>query len=78
MQDRRVKIPELLAIAATRGMLGFGLGLLVSERLRPRRRRTVGWTLFVLGAAATIPLAARVFRQTNHVPARRADIMMDG
>lgn len=74
MQDRRIKIPELALIAGTRGMLGFGLGLLLSERLRPRRRRTVGWTLFLIGAASTIPLAARLFRRShNHEPARGRD-----
>ena len=61
MQEHRVTLPELALIAGTRGMLGVGLGLLLSEQLASHRRRTVGWTLFAIGLASTIPLAARLF-----------------
>ena len=40
-----VAIPELALIAATRGMLGAGIGLLVADRIRRERRRAIGWTL---------------------------------
>jgi len=80
MQDRRIKIPELALVAGTRGILGVGLGLLISERLRPRRRRTIGWTLFLIGVASTIPIAARLFRwPRNHEPSRgRESAIMGG
>ena len=71
MREQSIKIPELAMIAATRGMLGVGIGLLISERLSRHRRSTVGWTLFVIGAVSTIPLAVRMFqRNRNHEPMR--------
>ena len=63
MKYVKVAPPTLAAIAATRGMLGVGVGLLLSKRLPRRRRDKVGWTLLGIGAASTIPLAIRVFRR---------------
>lgn len=60
---KRMDLPTLGAIAATRGMLGFGAGLLLSSRIPKERRRKVGWVLFGVGAASTIPLAARVLHR---------------
>jgi hypothetical protein len=54
-------IPEVAFIAATRGVLGFGMGLLLSDRIGGTRRRTVGWTLVAVGAVATVPAAMKVF-----------------
>ncbi len=54
-------IPTLASIAATRGLIGIGAGLLFGERLRRQRRRRVGMALLGLGVASTIPLALRVF-----------------
>jgi hypothetical protein len=59
MREHRITFPELAAIAATRGMLGVGIGLLTAERLRTHTRHTVGWTLLMIGAISTIPLALR-------------------
>ena len=56
-------MPTLGAIAVSRGMLGFGAGLLLSGRIPKERRRKVGWVLFGVGAASTIPLAARVLHR---------------
>ncbi len=53
-------LPLISLIAATRGMLGAGLGLLLAERLTARQRNVAGWTLFIVGAASTVPLASRV------------------
>ncbi|HEU0033645.1 MAG TPA: hypothetical protein VFQ53_23625 [Kofleriaceae bacterium] len=50
-------------VAATRGMIGLGIGLLLADRLDADRRRTVGASLLVVGALSTIPLAVRVFRR---------------
>lgn len=53
--------PTLVAVAATRGMMGVGAGILLAPRIERTRRRAVGLALFGLGLASTIPLAARVF-----------------
>jgi len=60
VQDLNVTIPELVAVALTRGLGGGGIGLMVSEYLMPRERRTVGWSLLALGALSTIPLGMRI------------------
>ena len=71
MREHRITILEIGLIAATRGMLGVGIGLLASERLRTSNRRTLGWTLFTIGAVSTIPLVvsqvmrARAIRGAN-------------
>ena len=53
--------PTLVSVAATRGMMGVGAGILLAPRIDRKRRRAVGLALFGLGLASTIPLAARVF-----------------
>ena len=63
MKTQEIALPVLAGIAATRGMLGVGVGLLLSGRIPRRRRRRLGWALVGLGAASTVPLAAIVFRQ---------------
>jgi hypothetical protein len=60
MRETRVSLPELAMIAATRGMLGVGVGLLIAERVGQERRRAVGATLLAIGALSTIPLALEV------------------
>jgi hypothetical protein len=54
-------------VAATRGMAGAGIGLLVSEYLRQETRRTLGWTLFAIGALSTIPIAMTLFEKRDEV-----------
>jgi len=61
MRSLLLTVPELAFIAATRGALGLGAGLLLSEKMSPSRRRTLGWSLFALGVATTIPAARTVF-----------------
>ncbi len=56
MKTYNVSVPEIGIIAATRGMAGAGIGLLVAEYLRPETRRAVGWTLLTVGALTTIPI----------------------
>jgi hypothetical protein len=60
MISRMITLPELGLIAGTRAALGVGIGLLLADRLNEDQRRAVGWTLLVVGAATTIPLAAQV------------------
>jgi hypothetical protein len=64
---RHVDIPlhELAFVAATRGMAGAGLGLLLSEFLKPETRKTVGWTLLAIGALTTVPIAVSVYRRSE-------------
>ena len=52
--------PELGLIAATRGMLGAGIGLLLAGRLSDRNRTLAGYILVTIGAVSTIPLAIDV------------------
>lgn len=60
MRETRITLPELALVAGTRGMLGAGIGLLVAPRLREDQRRAVGWTLLIVGALSTIPLAFEI------------------
>jgi len=61
MRTTTVTLPELALVAATRGMAGAGAGLLVADRIATDKRRTLGWTLFLIGVLSTIPLALQVF-----------------
>lgn len=60
-EPKTVTVPEIVFIAATRGMIGFGAGLLLANRIRGDRRRVVGWSLFALGLASTVPIAMHLF-----------------
>jgi hypothetical protein len=65
MRDTRVSIPVVALIAATRGALGAGVGLLLSDRINRARRRGIGFTLLAIGAISTIPLALKVFTRRH-------------
>ena len=52
---------ELGLIAATRGVIGFGAGLLMASKIKEEKRTVVGWSLFLTGLASTIPIAMHVF-----------------
>lgn len=56
MKTYNLSVPEIGLIAATRGIAGAGAGLLLAGFLRPDTRRTLGWTLFAIGALTTIPI----------------------
>jgi hypothetical protein len=60
MRETRITIPELVLVAGTRVALGAGLGFLLADRLSGDQRRAVGWTLFLIGALSTVPLAFEV------------------
>jgi hypothetical protein len=60
MKETRISLPELALVAGTRAFLGAGLGLLLANRLSDEQRRAVGWTLFLIGAVTTVPLAFEV------------------
>ena len=65
MKKQEVTLPELALIAGTRGMLGAGIGLLLSGKLSKDQRRAAGWTLVAVGAVTTIPLLMSVFGNHN-------------
>jgi hypothetical protein len=58
---KSVTVPEIALIAATRGMIGFGAGLLLANKIKRERRKVVGWSLFLSGLASTVPIAMHVF-----------------
>ena len=43
-------------------MIGAGLGLLLSDRIARKRRRTIGFTLLGIGAASTVPVVRALIR----------------
>ena len=60
-EERTIPIWELGLIAATRGAIGFGAGLLLADKLKKDRRTVVGLSLFLTGLASTIPIAWHLF-----------------
>ena len=60
---KSVSLPEIAIIAATRGAIGFGAGLLLADKLKQGRRKTLGWSLFLSGLASTIPIAIHLFHK---------------
>jgi hypothetical protein len=60
MKTSELTLPEVGLIAATRGMLGAGIALLLAEKLNEDQRKVIGWVLFAMGAISTIPLARDV------------------
>jgi hypothetical protein len=64
---KRVELPgpEIGILAATRAMLGAGVGLLVADKLSERHRKVIGRTLFLIGALSTIPLVKDIVRRMH-------------
>lgn len=60
MKKAELTLPEIALIAGTRGMIGAGVGLLLADKLNDDQRKTIGWTLLLIGAISTIPLAIEV------------------
>jgi len=56
MKKTTLTFPELGVIAGTRAALGAGAALLLADRLTRKQRKTVGLTLFLIGAVSTVPL----------------------
>ena len=59
---KTLTVPEIAIIAATRGALGFGAGLLLADKFRQGKRKALGWSLFLSGLASTVPIAMHLFR----------------
>jgi len=69
MRRTTLTLPLLALIAATRGLLGVGLGLLLSTRIAKNRRVVVGAALAGVGALSTIPIAFKLFHKDDELPA---------
>ena len=79
MREHRITTLELVAVAATRGLIGFGAGLLLADRISRSRRRTAGTYVLAGGLLSTIPLLLLVFRRGRRAESlrgadRRSDI----
>jgi hypothetical protein len=60
MKKSELTLPEIGLIAGTRAMGGAGIALLLADKLNKDQRKTLGWTLLLIGAISTIPLAIDV------------------
>jgi len=60
MKKAELTLPEIALIGSTRGLLGAGIALLLADRLNDGQRKTIGWSLVLVGAISTIPLAIDV------------------
>jgi hypothetical protein len=69
MRSIELPLPLLGAVAATRGMLGMGAGLLIGRSLRESHRKRIGWALVAIGALSTLPLALDVISRIRQNPA---------
>jgi hypothetical protein len=67
MRKLVLTVPEVAFIAATRGALGFGAGLLLSGKFDESRRRKVGLALLAFGLATTIPAARKLFGRHTEI-----------
>jgi hypothetical protein len=63
MKYAKLPLPEIGVFAATRAMFGAGAALLFGDRIKKRRRKIVGWTLFLTGAISTLPLVCGIRKQ---------------
>jgi hypothetical protein len=60
MRETRITLPELALIAGTRAAIGGGVGLLSADRLSDEQRKAIGWTLLLVGAFVSIPIAFEI------------------
>ncbi len=67
MKETTIGLPRLGLIAMTRIVMGMGLGLLLSEKVAHRSRRTLGLALLGIGACSTMPLVLGVMRKSREV-----------
>lgn len=59
---RTSSFPFIALVGATRAIAGIGIGFLLADRLRRRRRIQLGKVLFAVGAASTVPLLITLIR----------------
>ena len=66
MKTAELTLPEIALIAGTRGVLGTGLALLLADRINEDQRKAIGWSMFLIGALSTVPLAINVLYKKSH------------
>jgi hypothetical protein len=61
---KHIELPmiELFGMAATRGLLGAGMGLILGEKLTRDHRRLAGRILAGIGLLSTVPFAYDVLK----------------
>ncbi len=65
MKERSVTLPEIGLIGGTRALLGAGVALLFADKLNNDQRKAIGWTLLLVGAISTVPLAINVLSRND-------------
>ena len=74
MKTFDVSVPELGFVAATRGIAGVGIGLLLADCFKDAdTRRAIGWTLLGIGALTTLPIALTVISRRSDRSANAAE-----
>jgi hypothetical protein len=68
MRETQITVPDLALVAGTRAALGAGIGMLLADRLPAEQRKAVGWTLVLIGALTTVPLAFEILGGSRLVP----------
>ena len=66
MKTAELTLPEIALIAGTRGVLGAGLALLLADRINEDQRKAIGWSMLLIGALSTVPLAINVLYKKSH------------
>jgi hypothetical protein len=61
MKKFEVSLPELALIVGTRAIGAAGVALLLTDKLPKDSRKAIGWTLALVGAVTTVPLAISLF-----------------
>lgn len=74
MKSYSVTLPLVGLISGTRALAGAGLALALSEKIPPAQRRAIGWTIFGIGLATTIPLFLLVLKSPTTCPAPDAPL----
>jgi hypothetical protein len=67
MRQTVLTIPALALVVGTRAAAGLGLGLLLADHVPAPVRRSMGWTLVLVGVLSTVPLAINVFERSRLV-----------
>ena len=65
MKKLTLPLPQLALIVGTRALLGGGIAILLTDNMDRSQRRVLGWTLGLIGAVTTIPLAMEVLAENR-------------